>query len=86
MPRTRAGRIAAAPMTGFRPGRSGACAARLFQFTVQASSEAEPLVKRVAACDLHEALAYMQIWHSDLDIQRVELVAMIEMVSGSPLN
>jgi len=25
-------------------------------------------------------------WHSDLDIQRVELVGVIEMVSGSPLN
>jgi hypothetical protein len=25
-------------------------------------------------------------WHPDLDIQRVELVAMIEMLSGSPLN
>jgi len=28
----------------------------------------------------------MRKWHSDLDIQRVELVAMIEMLSGSQLN
>jgi hypothetical protein len=40
----------------------------------------------VAACDLREAIAYMHKWHPDLDIQRAELVAMIEMVSGSPLN
>jgi hypothetical protein len=25
-------------------------------------------------------------WHSDLEIQRVELVAVIELVSGSPLK
>jgi hypothetical protein len=35
---------------------------------------------------MHEAIAYMRKWHSDLEILRVELVALIEMVSGSPLN
>jgi hypothetical protein len=39
----------------------------------------------VAACDLQEALAQMRKWHS-VDILRVELVGLIEMVSGSPLN
>jgi hypothetical protein len=48
--------------------------------------EGQPPVKRVAATDLHEAIAYVRKWHSDLDILRVELVALIEMVSGSPLN
>jgi hypothetical protein len=72
--------------TGFRPGRSGACEARLFQFTGPADGAGEPPVKRVAACDLHEAIAYMRKWHPGLDILRVELVALIEMVSGSPLN
>ena len=72
--------------TGFRPGRSGVCEASLFQFTVPALEDGEPLIKRVAACDLCEALAYIRKWHPDLDILRVELVAMIEMVSGSPLN
>ena len=51
-----------------------------------ADGEGEPPVKRVAACDLHEAIAYMRKWHPGLDILRVELVALIEMVSGSPLN
>jgi hypothetical protein len=58
----------------------------LYQFTGVAQGEGEPPVKRVAACDLHEALAYMRKWHPDLDILRVELVAVIEMLSGSPLN
>jgi hypothetical protein len=31
-------------------------------------------------------MAYMRKWHPDLDMQRAELVAMIEMVSGSALN
>jgi hypothetical protein len=82
MPRTRSQRTPHALKTGFRPGRSGACEARLYQFT----GEGQPPVKRVAATDLHEAIAYMRKWHSDLDILRVELVALIEMVSGSPLN
>jgi hypothetical protein len=72
--------------TGFRPGRSGACETRLFQFTGQAQGEGEPPVKQVAACDLHEAITYLRKWHPDLDILRVEFVAMIEIVSGSPLN
>jgi len=84
MPRTRSRRIARALKTGFRPGHSGACEARLYQFTGVAQGEGEPPVKRVAACDLHEALAYMRKWHPDLDILRVELVAVIEMLSGSP--
>ena len=72
--------------TGFRPGRSGGCEARLFQFIGQAQGEGEPPVKQVAACDLHEAIAYLRKWHPDLDVHRVEFVAMIEIVSGSPLN
>jgi hypothetical protein len=72
--------------TGFRPGRGGACEARLYQFTGQAHGEGEPPVKQIAACDLHEAIAYLRKWHSDLDVFRVEFVAMVEIVSGSPLN
>jgi hypothetical protein len=72
--------------TGFRPGRSGACEARLFRFTGAAHGEGELPVKQVAACDLHEAIAYLRKWHPDLDVLRVEFIAMIEIVSGSPLN
>jgi hypothetical protein len=72
--------------TGFRPGRSGACEARLFLFTGQTHGEVEPPIKQVAACNLHEAITYMQEWHADFDILRVEFVALIEMLSGSPLD
>jgi hypothetical protein len=86
MPRTRSRRTPRALKAGFRPGRSGACEARLYLFTGVANGDGVPLIKRVAACGLHEAIAYLRKWHPDLDIQRVELVAMIEMLSGSPLN
>jgi len=86
MPRTRSQRKAPALKTGFRPGHSGACEARLYQFTGPADGAGEPPVKRVAACDVHQAIAHMRKSHPGLDILRVELVALIEMVSGSPLN
>ena len=86
MPRTLSRRTPRALKTGFRPGHSGACEARLYQFTGVADAAGEPPVKGVAACDLREAIAYVRKWHPGLDILRVELVALIEMVSGSPLN
>jgi len=86
MPRRRSQPTAPAPKTGFRPGHSGACEALLFQFTGQAHGEGELPVKQVAACALHEAIAYVRKWHPDFDILRVEFVALIEIVSGSPLN
>jgi hypothetical protein len=88
MPRTRSEQPPGARQEkiGFRPGRSGACEARLFRFTGQTHGEGEPPVKLVAACDLQEAMIYMRKSHCDLDILNVEFVALIEMVSGSPLN
>jgi len=86
MPRTRFRRTPRALQAGFRPGHSGACEARLYQFTGVTNGQGEPPVKRVAACDLQEAMVYMRKWYADLDIVRVELVAVIEMLSGSPLN
>jgi len=80
------------PYSGWRRGErcagglDAASEARLFLFTGHAHGEAEPPVKRVAASDLKEAMVYMRKWHADLDIVRVELVAAIEMLSGSPLN
>jgi hypothetical protein len=86
MPKTRSRPTPKALKTGFRPGHIGACEARLYLFTGVVNSEGEPLARRVAACDLHEAIAYIRKWQPELDIQRIELVAVIEMVSGSPLN
>jgi hypothetical protein len=86
MPRTRSQPTRHAVKKGFRPGRSGACEARLYQFTGVADGRGEQPVRRVAACDLHEAIAYLRKRHPGLDILSVELVALIEMVSGSPLD
>jgi len=64
MPTTRSRRAAGAlpKKTGFRPGRSGACEARLFVFTGQAHGQDEPPAKRVAACDLYEAMTHVRKW------------------------
>jgi len=70
----------------FRPGRSGACEARLFLFTGQTHGEAEPPVKQIAACNLQEAMTYMRKRHAEFDILRVEFLALIEMLSGSPVD
>jgi hypothetical protein len=86
MPRKPSRRTRARKKTGFRPGRSGACEARLFRFTGQGNGEAGPSALQVAACDVHQAMIYMRKCHPDLDILRVEFVALIELVSGSPLN
>jgi len=67
-------------------GRSGACEARLYLFASVAYGDGEQPVTRVAACYVPEAIAYWRKWHSDLDIQHTQLVAVIEMLSGSPLN
>ena len=60
--------------------------ARLYRFTGHTHHDGEIPVKLVAACNLHEAITYLRKWHPDLDVLRVEFVAMIEIVSGSPLN
>jgi len=40
----------------------------------------------VATRTLDEAFAYMRKWQGDFEIVRVELVCLIEVLSGSPLN
>jgi hypothetical protein len=69
------GRVAAAPA---KPAHLHSLAKR--------HGEAEIPLKQVAACDLHEAMTYMRRRHADFDILRVEFVALIEMLPGSPLN
>jgi hypothetical protein len=52
MPRTRSQPTRALnKKIGFRPGRSGACEARLFLFTGQAHGEAEPLVQQTVRAE-----------------------------------
>ena len=74
----------------FNRGRAG-CESRLFEFRGLFGDgvppEGEELeVRRVAANDLHEALAYMKRWEENFDIRGVQLVGIIVMLSGSPLH
>ena len=64
---------------GFGP--RGACEPWLYRFTGQAPDDSDPLAKRVAAFDLHEAIAYMRKWHLGL---RVLWVALVALRTGSP--
>ena len=70
----------------FRPGNGGACEAALYEFTGVAPKGQEPPVEHVAACTLEEAMAYLRKYSPDFEIKRVELLYLIAMVSGSPLN
>jgi hypothetical protein len=68
-------------------GRPAAVLAKPGYFNSPATrKESELPVKYVAACDLFETMAYMRKYHPDPDIMRVEFVAPIEIVSGSPLT
>ena len=70
--------------TAFRPGSTGACEAQLWEFTGPGENgEGE---RRVAAASLDQAIGYMRRRHSDFIIVKAELLGMIALLSGSPLN
>ena len=74
----------------FQPGRSGACEALLYEFKGRPTSdgneeEAVP-TEKIAAANIHEALAYMRRRHADFEVWSVQLVGVIVMLSGSPLD
>lgn len=74
----------------FQPGHSGACEAMLYEFKGRPSSDGdggEPIpTQSIAAANIHEALAYMRRWHADFEVWSVQLVGVIVLLSGSPLN
>jgi len=75
----------------FRPGASGACEATLYEFRGDANpmpgeETTETPVARVAAADIHEALAYMRRWRPEFEIRAVQHIGLITVVSGSPLD
>lgn len=74
----------------FHRGRAG-CEARLYEFRGLwrggvVEGEEELVVRRVAASDLQEALAYMKRWEEDFDVRSVQLVGIIVLLSGAPLH
>ena len=73
----------------FRPGKSGACEAQLWEFSAPSISfdETEQLViERVAAGSLDEALQYLRRRHPDFVVAKAEAAGLVTLVSGSPLD
>jgi hypothetical protein len=74
----------------FEAGARGGCEAHLFEFQEQSAAEPEPEPEprtvRIAAIKLDEALSYLR-WHApDFQIERVQNLGLILMVSGSPVD
>ncbi len=68
----------------FEAGTCGGCEAQLFEFQEQCTPE--PRTVRIAAIKLDEALSYLR-WHApDFQINRVQNLGIILMVSGSPID
>ena len=72
----------------FEAGTRGGCEAHLFEFQEQSAAgpDPEPRRVRIAAVKLDEALSYLH-WHApDFQIERVQNLGLILMVSGSPVD
>ena len=76
------------PKRAFQPGRSGACEALLYEFRgrpVSNADEEETVpTEKIAAANIHEALAYMRRWRADFEVWSVQLAGVIVLLSGSP--
>ena len=73
----------------FRPGKTGACEAQLWNFTSSPgilNDENAPEVHFVAAESLDAALSYMRQSHDDFTITEARFLGMIPLLSGSPLD
>jgi hypothetical protein len=68
----------------FRPGRSGACEALLFEIT-----GTDPLgerKERIAASTLQEISQYLQSRDPDFHVTTLQNVGLVVLLSGSPLD
>ncbi len=70
----------------FRPGRSGACEAILWEFVSWPNSEGQSQTLYIASHRIEEAIDYMVRLHPEFRIFQVQGGKIIEMISGSPLN
>ena len=68
----------------FGVGTHGGCETRLFEFREQHLPE--PHIVRVAAVSLDEALAGLRWYEPEFDIESVQNLGIILMVSGSPVD
>jgi hypothetical protein len=75
--------------TRFRPGTTGACEAQLWTFVGPPgilTDDHAPEVHWVAAESLDAALLYLRRRHDDFMITEARFLAMIPLLSGSPLD
>jgi hypothetical protein len=73
----------------FRPGSTGECEAQLWKFTGPSGIVDEndaPEVHWVATESLEAARRYMRQRHDDFVITEARFLAMIPLLSGSPLD
>jgi len=73
---------------GFRPGRSGACEARLYEFrgrNYPCSLEQEK-IERLAADSIYEGLVYLKRREPDFEVMSVQCTGLVTLLSGSPLD
>jgi hypothetical protein len=79
----------AAKQARFRPGATGACESQLWIFSgppAVPNARNVPDVHWVAAESLDAALQYVRHQGGDFIITEVRLVAMVALLSGSPLD
>jgi hypothetical protein len=75
------------PKRGFRLGTKGACEATLYEFTLRKEGATkETVLRRVAATTFREAVQHVTAALNDAEVVAVQVVGIVEMVSGSPLN
>jgi len=74
--------------TAFRQGRFGACEAHLYEFRGRdcPSSSEEERVERLAADSIFQGLVYLKRREPDFEVTSVQLIGLVTLLSGSPLD
>jgi len=84
------GRVKRTARSPFRPGRTRACEAHLFEFAGRDLSgdneQSVETTEQVAANSIADGLAYLRRWQSNFEVRSVRWLGLITMVSGSPLD
>ena len=72
----------------FRQGRFGACEAHLYEFRGRGypSSSDEDRVERLAVDSIYQGLVYLKRREPDFEITSVQLIGLVTLLSGSPLD
>ncbi len=72
----------------FRQGRFGACEAHLYEFRGRdyPSSSDEERVERLAVDSIYQGLVYLKRREPDFEITSVQLIGLVTLLSGSPLD